>query len=781
MAAWYVGRASWRRRWRGLLLLGLVAGIVGGAVLGALAGARRTSSAYDRLVEASQAPHIVMFVTDERAAVLDWVAQLDVVDHYERAAGMIGRRAPEQDWWAVDAPYEGVALGTPVLARGRLPNPDRADEVLITYRTAQNTGLDLGDEFEVHAYASEQGAVITDDPWTIPTGPQIRAHVVGIARDPTDASLSQTTKIVFGTPALAHEYGEQAASDLLALWFDNWPEDGAAFEREVTEFASTFGGNVPFSAVSSVSDKESADHAANAVVTGLLIFALVAGLAGAITVGQAVRRYLARDDDAQAVMLELGSSRGSRAVSQLIGALPFLAMAPVVAVAVAYLVSPVFPLGAARALEPAPGLHNDLLVYIAGGVAWLALLAGITVAVVWLRNDRATRGVRERESAAAPSSRAGGNALPAAIGIAFALWPGNRRRSLQRTSLIGVIVALAGVVGSVLFVASLDDFTSSADRYGLPYDVTLELPNSESQSVMNRIAAVPDLEAVATARAGTVELEGRTLDAYSVEPLKGALSPVSEDGRVPTGASEIALGPKLLADLDKDIGDTVQLSANGDTHELTIVGTAYSPLPESTGFNSRVILAPTGFEQYATNAWVQALGRARPGVDREALIEDLDALFPYAVSDESLPHAPGPVRNIEQVARLPLVLALFFMFLGAAAVTHAAYMTAVERRRDIAILRSLGFTRRQGTTVVGAAATAIALVAVVIGVPLGILAGRIGWNTVARGLFVDPGMIVPVLAVVGVVAGLLLFAYLVALFSAHRALRAGPGAMLRAE
>ncbi len=108
-------------------------------------------------------------------------------------------------------------------------------------------------------------------------------------------------------------------------------------------------------------------------------------------------------------------------------------------------------------------------------------------------------------------------------------------------------------------------------------------------------------------------------------------------------------------------------------------------------------------------------------------------------------------------------------------------MTATERRRDIAVLRSIGFTRRQGMTVIGAAATSMALVAAAIGIPLGILAGRFGWNAVASGLHVEPGTIVPLLSLLALALGLVAFSYLVAMVSARRSLRSGPGAMLRAE
>src|SRR6185503_4900264 len=105
---------------------------------------------------------------------------------------------------------------------------------------------------------------------------------------------------------------------------------------------------------------------------------------------------------------------------------------------------------------------------------------------------------------------------------------------------------------------------------------------------------------------------------------------------------------------------------------------------------------------------------------------------------------PGPVRNLEQIARLPLALALFFAVFGAAAVVQSLFLTARERRRDLAVLRGLGFRRRQVVMVLLGAAASVAAVALVLGVPIGVLAGRIGWNAVARSLYVNPAVVIPI-------------------------------------
>ena len=66
---------------------------------------------------------------------------------------MIGRRAPQQDWYSIDAirhrrdfPQRGA------LVDGRMPRDDRADEAFITLRTSRNTGLHVGDTVSFRAY-----------------------------------------------------------------------------------------------------------------------------------------------------------------------------------------------------------------------------------------------------------------------------------------------------------------------------------------------------------------------------------------------------------------------------------------------------------------------------------------------------------------------------------------------------------------------------------------------------------------------------------------------------
>jgi predicted lysophospholipase L1 biosynthesis ABC-type transport system permease subunit len=544
-------------------------------------------------------------------------------------------------------------------------------------------------------------------------------------------------------------------------------------------FSRLFGNKFPYPSASARDPAESADQAARAVVVGLVIVALVGGLAGIITIAQTARRYLARAADEGRVLAALGARRIDRSAVQLVAALPFLLATPVVAVAIAYALSPAFPVGAVRTLEPYPGLRADWFVFVVGGFAWLLVVTAVTMAVAWLGSIR--RAPRGHLRIAGNGLAAGPGFLPAAIGARFALLPGGRRRASQRAAFAGVVVAVAGFVGSVMFVASLDEFTSTGARYGVNFDLSMELPNVGAKAVFDRLAADPDLTAVGSVGSGFVEVGGRSINAFSVEPVKGAMSPVVRDGRLPTGITEVALGPKLLAKLGKHIGDETSIATSHGNRRLTIVGTVFSPTAESATFNGEVVLTPAGITRYATNPAVEAIVRIRPGADHHAVFRHLDARFPYGVSDESLPHAPGPVRNLEQITRLPVVLALFFVLLGAAAFVHALLTIATDRRRDIAVLRSLGVTRRQTATVLAASGSAIVAVALVAGIPLGIVAGNLGWSAIARSLYVEPEAVVPVLAIAGAGAALLLVSNLIALAPARSSVRRSPGATLRAE
>ncbi len=138
------------------------------------------------------------------------------------------------------------------------------------------------------------------------------------------------------------------------------------------------------------------------------------------------------------------------------------------------------------------------------------------------------------------------------------------------------------------------------------------------------------------------------------------------------------------------------------------------------------------------------------------------------------------VSNASQMAGQPLALALG---LAAAAVLSLALTVLASvrrRRRELALLKTLGMTSGQARSVVAWPTSIVLILAVLIGVPLGVAAGRWAWTTFASSIGVVPAPVVPVPALILGVLGLLAAGNLLAAGPAAVAART-PAAALKAE
>ena len=128
---------------------------------------------------------------------------------------------------------------------------------------------------------------------------------------------------------------------------------------------------------------------------------------------------------------------------------------------------------------------------------------------------------------------------------------------------------------------------------------------------------------------------------------------------------------------------------------------------------------------------------------------------------------PAEIVNYQSTGATPVILAAGLA--GGAIVALALTLIASvrRRRRDLALLKTLGFTTRQLAATVAWQASVIAAIAAIIGVPVGIAAGRQLWILFARNINAVPQPTVPT-SLILVAVGVLVLANLVAAIPARR-------------
>jgi hypothetical protein len=110
------------------------------------------------------------------------------------------------------------------------------------------------------------------------------------------------------------------------------------------------------------------------------------------------------------------------------------------------------------------------------------------------------------------------------------------------------------------------------------------------------------------------------------------------------------------------------------------------------------------------------LVRLDPARDRGQAIARLRRDFPGAIT---LAGPPAEVRDLQRIAGLPAMLAALVAVVALATMTHALLTSVRRRRRDLAILKALGFLRRQVAATIAWQATTFAVIALGLGIPPG--------------------------------------------------------------
>jgi ABC-type antimicrobial peptide transport system permease subunit len=823
---WLLLRADLRHRWRVLLGLALLLGLVGGVVLTAAAGARRTDTVYPRLMAWSNASQldIVPQGTGQHGyyTALARLPQVESmgIGQLDQAALPSDRDTEVQLASSPDASF-GVRTDRVRVLAGHLFDPHAAGQAMIDQDMAAAEHLKPGGTVRLLVVPNDPATGTPDFAKAVPVAFLVTAIV---AFDPqteiADGGYGSPTVLASApfaaTPiARAASYGDEATVRLRpGAWMSQFVGAASALAKRYLGTPSQPGTGGRVDVVSPADQIAALEQSVRPQAVALAAFAALAGVIALAVLSQLLSRQLALDATELPVLRAIGATRGALVALSLARLAAVTVGGALIAVAVAVAASPLMPIGPARAAEPAPGVEVNLAVLGAGAAVIALLPLAVLARAAWRAAAQAAgppgvtdagAGAARPSRLSAPLSRAG--SVAGTLGVRLAFEPGRGRTAVPvRSALAGSVIAIGAVVAAGVFGASLLGLIGTPHEYGQNWDAVTDLGfgGVPPQLAAKFIAANPAVAQYAAGDYGAVTIGERNIAAIGLDERGGHGYLTLLAGRAPAGPGEIALGAQTMRALGLRLGQAVRVTANHQStsteDKTTVMRVVGVVLPRF----ARGSFAPTGL---GAGAVVPAsvltepnqssgcagplcynffLLRYQPGTDPAVQDARMTALLraqhcPIDSCATTGDQRPAAILNYATVRDVPLVLGAVLAVLALCTLAHVLLTSVRRRRRDLAVLKTLGLTRPEVIRLVAWQATALAAAALLIGVPLGVIAGRQAWALFANAAGVAPRPDVPLSLVLLAVPVTLLLANVIAALPGWTAARLRPAAVLRAE
>jgi hypothetical protein len=834
--AWYRFTATFGRRRGGYLTIVLLIGLTGGIAMASVAAARRTQASFATFLASTNPSD--MSVTVGAPELTRELARLPGVQHVGAAAYSVNAFPLGRNGAPVFSAYLYGAAGQigslngeyfgqdrVAVTAGRMADPRRAGEFVATAHAARLLGWRVGQVIRTGVYTNAQTAEPAFGTAKVRPYRILDMKLTGIVVFNDEVVLDQVDgppSWVLFTPAFTRPFGAGLIYGRYSLKLRNGASAVPAVEREIIGVLPK-GSTYSFHVTSVVEGQ--ADRTVRPVAIALGVFGVIAMLAALLIALQVIARQLQARDEDVGVLRALGASPAMTTGDGLFGILAAVALGSLLAAGVAIGLSPLAPIGPLRPVYPSPGIAADFAVL---GSGLLVLIGGIGSAAVVLarRQVPARLGRQERARASRGSGLArlaAGSGVPVSVvaGVRFALEPGHGRTAVPvRSALTGAVLAVLIVVASLTFGSGLSTLVSHPALYGWNWNYALASPNADvppqALALLSRDRTVAAWSAVNFAN---VQIDGQTVPVL-VARTHAKVAPPMLSGHPLEADNQIVLGAATLAQLHKRVGDTVVASygkpADAPVYvpptRLTIVGTATLPAVGITqtlhpSMGTGAILSPgvvpAAFHRFLTSRYRTLNGpkiafvRLRAGVPpaqglaslRRVARAGTRALFALpnqvgggGASVEVLPvQYPAEIENYRSIGATPVLLAAGLAAGAVAALGLTLAASVRRRRRDLALLKALGFTQRQLAACVAWQSTVAAAAGLIAGIPLGIALGRWLWILFARDIYAVPLATVPAPLVIYVGLGALVLANAVALLPGAYAARTPAALVLRAE
>ena len=837
---WYRYRATFARQLTGYLSVVLLIGLIGGLAMASVAAARRTQSSYPTLLASTNPSDLTMAVYVSTAnggpaislkAVIARLLgvkrvvtaeELPLVALAANGAPRLGSLTNVSTAGSVDGML--VNQDRLVVIEGRAANPKRPNEIVMDASAAHILGVRVGQIVPLGLYTPAEMHQPGFGTPSVAPRVTVRAKLVGLVAINTQVvqdDVDQTYGFVDDTKALVLQIAKVVPGlltpALYGVKLNGGERDLATVEKELIRIVPR-GDTYEFHVTSNVTSQVELAIKPESVALGA--FGAIAALACLVLAAQAMSRLLRRGEEDRRVMRALGASPIATMMEGLIGELIVIVLGTLIALAVAIGLSPIGPLGPVRPVYPGAGFAIDWTVMGAGVVVLVGGLGAIAVALAYRgasHRSRDTHVSTERRSSVARGAQAAGFPIAGVVGVHFALESGRGRSSVPvRSVLGGTILAVSMVVATLTFASGFSTLISRPPLYGWNWNYLLNPTNDVPPEALSLLNHDPNIAAWSGADYTDIEIDGQEVPILLQSP-RARVSPPILSGHGLQTSRQIVLGAGTLALLHKHLGDTVDVSLGTRKDApffiaptpLTIVGTATLP---AVGYSSVVAehtsmgtgaLVPLDFTSIPfsgidadpnlngpelvfvrTRANVSAVvGRA----DLQRIAKAADRVF--AADKNGVGNGvavlgvlrPVQIVNYRSIGSTPIFLAVGLAIGAVLALGLTLASSVRRRRRDLALLKTLGFTHRQLALAVAWQATTTAVIGVIVGVPLGIVIGRELWTLFARSINAVPDPTIPTLSLAIVGVGALMFANLVAVFPGRGAARTPAALALRAE
>jgi ABC-type antimicrobial peptide transport system permease subunit len=357
------------------------------------------------------------------------------------------------------------------------------------------------------------------------------------------------------------------------------------------------------------------------------------------------------------------------------------------------------------------------------------------------------------------------------------LWQRRTRTALTLLSIgvsIAAVVALGGIAQGMLGAFNVMMRDSQTDLFVAEAGIDADY-SAIDERVGARIAARPDVDAVSGMFwTGATTDEMPMLLVYGYHPREFAIRRYRIiEGEPLEGRRQMIVGRMAAEQLELEAGDTFRmLDSNFRVVGIFETGQAFEDAGVVIGL--REAQALTGKPRQVQFYMVSLRDPERAGAVRD----ELAATFPeleFSLTSE-LDEAMSDFRVLKDMANQ---ISFVAVFIGAVGMLNTMLMSVLERTREIGVLRSLGWRRRQVLGMILNESLVLGIVGGVCGVPLGLGLGELIGATGVWGGAMEPAytlqlfvQAVVVAMVAGVVGGI---------YPAWRATRMRPVEALRYE